>query len=321
MTISALRPPLSRLLPIEIVCLAGLACTALLLWLGEYRLYLPHAEGGEITQMHFGAVSGYLRVLGIAFLIYCAGYLYRRQRGEMGGALRYGTDFLRSMLAYCLCLFLMMNFKLWSILSPDLWDGAYMAIDHALAPLLHALQTVTQQLGIREDAYFAVYLYLFIGSYIVSAAAGRDALQHALTLSALIFIVGGLAYHIAPAFGPFLYFSLPGAEGHYYDTQRYMLEFSEQFRASNGAAFTPKDFEAPLGAMPSLHTAHAIGLLLVMWRIHWGFGVMMIPVALYIGVFAMLTGFHYIVDLPAGAVIAIVCYYASHYLVFGQNRR
>lgn len=310
--------PLSRdfkWLPIEMVCLFGIIIAAGVTAFTDLRLYTPHSEGGRIVKGHFGAIAGYGKVLMISFLIYSAGYIHRRRNNPQGlNFISSGIEFIRSFFAYCLCLFLMMNFKLWSLFSARLWDAEYMAIDHMASPLIARLQTAMQTTGIVQDHYFSVYLYIFIAGYTVAAAVGREAFQRALTVSAAIFILGGIAYAIMPAYGPFLYFAQPGVDGFYYETQLYMLNFTERFRASGGTLFNPQDFEAPLGAMPSLHTAHAIAMLLVMWRIHPVLGMLMIPVAAYIVIFAMLTGFHYVVDIVAGILLALLAYWLTNCL-------
>jgi hypothetical protein len=132
-----------------------------------------------------------------------------------------------------------------------------------------------------------------------------------------ILVVGGLSYAIAPAWGPFTYG--PGDNPEAAVTQRAMAAFQQEFRSSHGANYDPRHFVAALAAMPSLHLAHALAFLYFAWRhVPWLGIIYLLPVT-FIASEAVAAGWHYLIDLPAGAAITAIGIMLAHRLVPPQR--
>jgi membrane-associated phospholipid phosphatase len=70
----------------------------------------------------------------------------------------------------------------------------------------------------------------------------------------------------------------------------------------------------PIAAMPSLHAAFPVLCSLILWRIYrWKASVFYLYALLMLFVIVY-TGEHYIVDVLAGVVLAILCYFVAHKL-------
>jgi hypothetical protein len=303
--IAALKRCFGWLLPAEWIVLGALAFAALMIASG-YPVLAPRLEGGEGLQQlsstaHYGTIV--LVSIGLYMMVSLA-------RGMLRGSFSSSAfsrdvfQFLRLLLALMIALYLMLCFKWWSHLGPQLYDGAYLRMDEAAGALKHWILSLDATLEIPHIFYFRIYAAAFVTSYALSIALAPGIFSRLVTAGAAVCVIGGASYMLAPAYGP-LFFALP--EGSIMEeTQRIMLEVSEAFRASNGAAFDPYRFEAVLGAMPSLHVAHSVVICAFTWRMHRLLGLGYLLVALYVSVFAVATHFHYLIDLPAGLLVAVV---------------
>jgi hypothetical protein len=220
-----------------------------------------------------------------------------------------------------LVLFLHFNFKAWMpLVNGRLHDGFYEGLDQSCAPLLRGFCALRQLIARHspcdpDGAYHALFVYMFFVSLSVHALLGTTWRQRQLVLGlCLILLLGGIAYWIAPAEGPFLF--RHGLNGASFQAQQHMHALFEQVRRTR--QLPPGYFTCPPAAMPSLHIAHALFFTLFAAsgprRVSW-LGLLYLPVLLWLVLESVASGWHYLIDLPAGAVLALACLAVARRLV------
>jgi hypothetical protein len=220
-----------------------------------------------------------------------------------------------------LSVFLYFNFKAWMpLVNPRLYDEQFQRIDLLLAPLLDSMIMVRQAIAAHvpvrvDDWYLLLYLGIFLVSLGTHSVIDPPVRQRQLMLGlCLNLLLGGVAYWIAPAQGPFLYRA--GVNVDVQPLQHYMLAVFQQVRATGELPLGY--FVAPLGALPSLHVAHSLFFTLWAARSARRLLVFYVPVLFWIVIEAPASGWHYLVDLPAGALLAIVSFSLAIYLIPGD---
>jgi hypothetical protein len=298
----ARRPsPPATLLTIEWAALAGAAAAGALLAVFPIRLFFPDTHSSAFALEHY--LAG---ILLAALLI-----VWLNWRANWQFVCTESIRLVRQMLALCLIVFLHFNFKLWAMLvNPYRFDESYFAIDQALTwldPAVGLLNLGFSPLkALMPDAYHDVFVAMFLATFLCFAAANRRAaFERGLLAVALVLLIGGLAYLPFPAFGPFIYQSEVGSQAD--RIQQDMLGFMQTFVASHGKSYVGGNFIMPLAAMPSLHLAHAFVLLYYAWRhLRW-LGYLYLPAFLFLASEAVASRWHYLIDLPAGLAIALLC--------------
>lgn len=217
-----------------------------------------------------------------------------------------------------LSLFLYFNFKAWMpLVNPALHDTTYQTVDEAFQPLLDL--SVWLREGIAEALPYASdhwYGLLFFAMFFLSLGAhalvDSPLRQRQLVLGlCLNLIVGGLAYWVAPALGPFLFYD--GVNEAVLVPQEIM---HQEFRYVVATGELPPGyFVMPLAAMPSLHTAHALYFCMWAWRSAKWLLVPYVPITLWILVEATASNWHYLIDLPVGALIAVMSFVVAPRLI------
>ena len=253
----------------------------------------------------------YLKPLVFAAGLQAVLYLWKRESRYLI-ALRLLPFLLASVLIH-------FQFKAWVGLAPRFYDPLLMSSDRALAPVVELFARIRNAIvpyfGTGSDiAYHATFVLMFYISILLHSLLDDSRGQRRLIIGAgLILLLGGVTYWLLPSVGPFLYRGAgnPFADG----LQRGMLEGLAQLRATGSV---PRGyFSAPLAAMPSLHIAHALFLTLCALgarRLFWLAGIYL-PILLFLVVEASASGWHYLVDLPAGALLA-----GAVFLALGQGR-
>jgi hypothetical protein len=289
--------------PVEVLLLlpfAAVWCIGLAL---ELPANLPDVDGLAMVQKHyFGPIL--VAVVLQFFVLRFA----RRRAGAIDGR---STAML--LLLTVGSVFLHMNFKAWMpLVHPRLYDAELLRTDRALgsfvSDVIFLRRTLSRVLFMswRVDID-PLYHSLFVVMFFVSASAHAlfdtpNGLRRFVIGMCAILLLGGVCYWIVPARGPFIF--RPSASYDARNAQEFMLrafdELLRTHRVSRGA------FVAPLAAMPSLHTAHTVFFV---WfaaeripKLLWGY----VPALLFILFEAVATGWHYVVDLPAGALLAFV---------------
>lgn len=300
------------LLPIEWAALAGAVAASALLALFPVHFFSPDTHSSAFALEHYlaGILLAALLIVGLNW------------RANRQFAFAESIRLIRQMIALCLIVFLHFNFKLWAMLiNPHRFDESYFVIDQALPWLDSAVNLLNLGFSplkaIMPDAYHDVFVALFLATFLCFAATNRRlAFERSLLAVALVLLIGGLAYLPFPAFGPFIYQSPIGSQADL--IQQDMFGFMRSFIASHGQTYVGGNFIMPLAAMPSLHLAHAFVLLSYAWRHLPWLGYLYLPAFLFLASEAVVSRWHYLIDLPAGLTIALLCIHIADRAIQGN---
>ena len=214
------------------------------------------------------------------------------------------------------------NFKAWMPLVHgrlfDLELGRSDMVFGGLVPWLIAVRRAiagacAAHLGLDVDplyhfAFVAMFFASFSGHAVFDTPLG---LRKVVLGACAVLLFGGVLYWILPAEGPFL---TRVVEGHAAPgAQRAMSAMFDSVLATR--RFPAGYFVAPLAAMPSLHTAHAaLFCLYARRRVRW-LRIFFYPALGWILIEAVAAGWHYVLDLAAGALLAAFCVYLVDWLL------
>jgi hypothetical protein len=203
------------------------------------------------------------------------------------------------------------HIKMWMpLLNPHLYDHYYFQIDQDLRPLIAGFDRIRAAIATVLPAadlwYQGAQLGLFIGSFWLHGLGNRHWHDHNMTALLLNLMVGPLAYLLAPAVGPFIFEegSNPVATA----AQRAMYAQFTELQAQGPAwllSHGGEYFTAPLAAMPSLHVSAACIVCYYALKARSRFAPLMIFFAGWIVIDSIVSRWHYLVDLPAGIVLAV----------------
>jgi hypothetical protein len=266
-------------------------------------------------EVHFFwplALAAGLQVLLTAGLV----VLGRRRPGL--GRLRDATVMLRQVPLVVVAVFLYFNFKAWTpLVNPVLHDATYQRLDEAAQPLLDGLVAVREAVASAvpfgvDDWYGWLFFAMFFVSLGVHGLVDPAHRQRQLVLGLYLnLLIGGVSYWVAPAVGPFLF--RDGANETVTEFQHGWYAAYEVVRATGGL---PEGyFSIPLAAMPSLHVAHSLLFLLFAARSARWLLVAYVPIVAWIVVEAPASAWHYLVDLPVGAALAVLSFALATRLV------
>lgn len=274
-------------------------------------LYYPNGHSSLFATTHY-----VVPLLVALFVALAVGAKSRtsHQWGDLVG------NALALTLSFSLIVFLHFNFKLWApLINPTLWDEFYRLTDQHAETVIEAIALIHGMVAPLPMYWPGAYHDLFIGMFLTSLvlhashAKTTDTLTELATAIALVLVIGGMAYSLAPAWGPFIYG--PGTNPLATEIQRHMLDLELAFVSSGGQAYEGGSFVAGLAAMPSLHTAHAYLFLHYAWRhVRW-LGYVYLPVFIFILTEAVMARWHYLLDIPAGMLVAFVSLLLSRQLV------
>ncbi|MFN2400269.1 MAG: phosphatase PAP2 family protein [Gemmatimonadaceae bacterium] len=291
------------------------------LWTGGVAVGLPVSipdrSGFAFVTLH------YLHPLLLASAIQLALALVVRHNGGLTKSP--GNPYLMAKLlpVLAIAVFIHFNFKAWMpLVSHRLYDPIYQRMDIAAAPVVtffHVVRgTIASLLPMNVDAgYSGLFLGMFVVSVVVHSVVDSSDGQRRLILGiCMILLVGGLAYWIAPAVGPFIY--KPGVSALASAQQETMYR---EFRYVQERGSLPEGYFAmPLAAMPSLHISHALFLTLSAAVASRWLLIVYVPVLLWITIESVASGWHYLVDLPVGIALALLCLAAVKACIPSTNR-
>ena len=142
-----------------------------------------------------------------------------------------------------------------------------------------------------------------------------------MTAFLLNIMLGALAYLLAPAIGPFLYEN--GFNSAAQQAQQIMAEVAAQV-ANGGAVWLSlhggQFFTCAPAAMPSLHVSIACIASYYAIRARLSLRFLILPMAAWIPLEAVVSRWHYLADLPAGALFATVVIALSNHLCSAHKR-
>jgi hypothetical protein len=275
----------------------------------------PDARGLRLAQRHYFGPLLLAAVLQLGVSVVAVRRNLRRGQTDPFVMLR----LLPFML---LVLLLHFNFKAWMpLVNGRLYDDAYQGIDLRLAPVVDSF--LAARTFVAAHAPFNVnplYHGLFVGMFFLStsvhALADTPRRQREFILGlCLILLLGGVGYWAAPAVGPFVH--RQGLNPISVEVQRGMLAMFDHVRETR--SLPPGYFAAPPAAMPSLHIGHALFMLLFAVRSARWLALLYVPVFGWFVVESVAAGWHYLIDLPVGAALAIFCLWLTPRLVRGRD--
>jgi hypothetical protein len=216
--------------------------------------------------------------------------------------------------------FLHFNFKSWMpLVNPYLFDNEYQQIDRSLSFIVDLFVGTRQFISSYsptnlDHTYHLFFVGMFFYSINVHALVDTKAGQRRLVLgTALILMLGGVCYWIAPAVGPFIF--RDGVNALSQASQARMYEMFLQLKQTG--VLPAGYFCAPPAAMPSLHIANSLFFILAAlgsrktrWLLFF-----YIPLFCWIVIESVSTAFHYVIDLPFGVLLALLCMALSRKLV------
>lgn len=276
---------------------------------------LPDWDAFVFVQTH------YLAPIELAALLQ-AGLVLALRRRRLGHPIA-SPGLTLTLLAVTACVvFLHFNFKAWMpLVNPLVFDPSFARIDGALSPLvdamrrLRALATDLSPVSL-DPAYHLGFVALFFVSFLLHGLWDRALRFRRLVLTVnLILLAGGLSYWVLPAIGPFT--DGPGMNALATEAQRQMI-LGLHATLSTGA-FPQGYFVQPLAAMPSLHVAQTLALAMAAWQLSRATALVYAPFVIWVAIEAVASGFHYVIDLPAGALLALGCHRWSRRLLEGRQ--
>lgn len=234
-------------------------------------------------------------------------------------------SFLLALPCYIAVLFAHFHFKLWiPHINPLTYDSVYWATDQALLPVVDVCIYLRTHLfgfiSYKSNFYMFGFIGLFYVSFLYHAMKTPEHFRTLVVAVLLVQALGGLAYLVAPAIGPFLYET--GIDPQITGSQQAMLQFYQSSLAEGPdwiARHGSVDFTAGLAAMPSLHVAGAFLFFLFAWR----HGRVLVPlystILFFIVVTSIASRWHYVIDVPVGIALAWGCAWLAEYIV-GKSR-
>jgi hypothetical protein len=276
-----------------------------------FPINLPDWWAVELVQRHFFAPLE----IALAVQLAAVGWIARRRDTPSLAAPVLTFGILATTAA---ALFLHFNFKAWMpFVTPVVYDAAYARIDGAAAPVVQLFKSVRAAIAAAapidvDPLYHHAFVVMFFASLLLHALFDAPARfrRFAMTVN-LILLAGGVSYWLFPAIGPFIYG--PGLNAQSAEAQRTMLLGLNTAVASG--VLPDGYFVTPPAAMPSLHIAHSVVLALFAWRLSRPLGIVYVPIVAWMFIEAVASGFHYLIDLPAGVLLAWFCYRCAVRLV------
>jgi hypothetical protein len=156
-----------------------------------------------------------------------------------------------------------------------------------------------------DSWYQAGLLAMFALSFWFHAVGKRQWYYHNMTAILLLEMIGPLGYLVAPAVGPFIFQHGPSDVATAAQTTMYAGFLQVQ---AGGAAWLAQHggsyFTAPPAAMPSLHVAVAWVMTYYAIKARSAVSPLMVLLLGWITVESVVLRWHYLVDLPAGFLLA-----------------
>ncbi len=284
-------------------------------WLTGAPFSLPDLKASWFIGFHYSLP---LVLAALWLIIALIGLRRRGAAGEDRQRLRrHAWQFMSYFFTFSAVMILHLNIKLWiPLITSVRLDRFYWCIDLQFQPLIDLMLEVRDAIAdLAPDNSTSWYLLGFVALFFVSFAYHAVVDQHRLrnVFLAVLFVeaVGPLSYLIAPALGPFLYdtgLNISSASNQLVMREvRFEILDDTQWLAQWGSHY----FISGLAAMPSLHA----GASWVFVHYAFKYRTPLIPIYLviyfWIIIEAVATKWHYLIDLPAGIGLALLCIWAS----------
>ncbi|MCU0663900.1 MAG: phosphatase PAP2 family protein [Myxococcota bacterium] len=203
-------------------------------------------------------------------------------------------------------------------ICPNLHDSAFLAMDEALLGTHPSILFERLASPALTEAFAACYLSLYayplVSAALLYGLGRRRELREFMAVFAVVGYVGYACYLFVPVVGPG--FAAPGN----YSVALSVPGATPLYDLAEALSFNKEiSIEPARNCFPSLHTAWGLVLLVLAFRhLRPLFYVYMVPISLMI-VSTLYLRYHYVVDIAAGAVLALA---AAHSIPrFVQMRR
>jgi uncharacterized protein len=212
---------------------------------------------------------------------------------------------------FILVVYIHFNIKMWiPVINPNLFDQDYFAVDQAARPLIllfDDLRGFLARILPHADLWYqAAFFAVFVLSFLCHALGRRRFHYHNMTALLLIESVGPLTYLIAPAVGPFIYQHGANALATAAELRMYgVYELAKTGGAAWIKEYGGQFFAEPLAAMPSLHVGASF--IIAYYAVKARLWVAPIAIFAFCWIFieSVAARWHYLVDLPAGILLAV----------------
>jgi len=293
--------------PIEIIAFAVFSVCSFLLLVFDLHWYMPSTSSIKFISEHYiyPVALSFLFILLLDFKIDHAGQKF--------------SELLRTIFSVSVILYCHFVLKLWSaIVNKSRWDDFFQNTDtlmSSIVTLIVFINSLYKPVIERwPNAYHDLFVMMFVFSMFFHSLSHnrRKDFPQLLSVIALILVIGGIAYFMMPANGPFIFSN--GTNPWATHIQNNMNNFYTKFVQSNGDIYHENNFIMAMAAMPSLHAAHATALIYFAWiKIRW-LGLLYVPIVVFIFTEAIAAKWHYVIDIPVGILVFIFSIYISKVL-------
>lgn len=207
------------------------------------------------------------------------------------------------------------NFKSWALLSSVyFYDVDFFKLDKFFGFYLLARDLKNNAelfIGDLDFIYHGLFvLEFFLCFFVLFYSGGLVAVRRLNYGICLVLLSGGLLYWLVPALGPFVN---EGWGGKILPAQQHMYELSKFIRIN--MRFPNGFFIEALGAMPSLHLAHATLFFLFVHKYFRKLSIFFLLGVIWFFIDSMATGWHYFVDIPPGILLGVFSYMAAEKII------
>jgi len=212
-------------------------------------------------------------------------------------------------------------------INPFSWDAAFLDLDSWLHGGRHPWKLLAPVFGSASmvgflDTVYVMWFPALILTVIWQAWNGRDPLRAQFFLTyALTWIILGLFLAVAlSSAGPCYYLDVTGAPSTYDELMLHLADIDRtrplmalEIQEHLWNAYTGKaDFRYEgISAMPSMHVAMAMLMVLVHWRANRLAGIVAGVFAVLILIGSVMLGWHYAIDGYVGAVLVVPVWWFS----------
>jgi len=304
-----------------VVTLASLAFLGIGIALSKYAgTNFAALSSGEIPGLHINYwIPPLAAALGYLLLQCTTHYVGPIRPSWRTIAQRAAGDYLLLGL-FILVVYVHFNIKMWiPLINPHNYDRYFFVVDHDAAWLITLFDDMRGLLArILPDAdlwYQASFFGVFVLSFLCHALGRRRFHYHNMTALLLIESIGPLTYLIAPAVGPFIYqrgvnMLATTAELQMLNVYNLVRTGGAAWIRDHGAEF----FAQPLAAMPSLHVGASF--IIAYYAVRARLWVAPVAVLAFCWIFieSVAARWHYLVDLPAGMLLAFAVIAVTNHL-------
>lgn len=257
----------------------------------------PDLTAGEAILQH------YLLPLAFAVIVHIA--IVIRSQTRRGSSATLLCLSIPTLLIVTYCHF---QCKVWMpLINPHRFGRFYESVDTAFNPFVAWCSDIVRLMehaGVDVSAaYHGWFIVFFFVCFGLHALYDNTTGQRQVILGVgWILALGGVGYWIAPAVGPFIY-------RHGVDSNATLIQSTmwQKFHLFVLTRRIPGSyFLMPPAAMPSLHIAHAAFFVWMLRRVSRGLSLLFLPILLWFMITAVGLAWHYVLDLPAGVLLAAV---------------